>query len=333
MKPNEKRILRYTLTYAYRMSPFYHALFKRLKIDVNNVHTFEDLVKLPLTYPEDIRKNQPPVSRNFAFLSASAEDIVSINLTSGTTGVPKIIFTTKDDWKRYSKGTDIIFKAIGIEPGKDIIICTTAHTAGLKAFLCSITKGYRLLNAYTLAPHDVALLIRFLKEDMGKVTLLGLPSALVQLGNILRNKNLVMKGYVKNIISVGEPLNNSLKEKLHQLWGGEVYNVYGMVEFGGIAYECKYKEGLHILEDYIHISIRNPRDLTEPLSPSKEGVAVLTKLLKPGETTGTILINYVTNDITKIISKDSSCKCGGSTLKIAPPYPRIPRVRKGGYTA
>jgi len=225
---------------------------------------------------------------------------------------------------------NILLKGIGLERGKDILLNTIphgTHTAGFTVFQCSVNAGYSLLNIYTLTPREIATFIKILKRK-GRLTIIGLPSKLIQLGDVLKEEEI--QKYITNVITTGEHINNNLFKRLSEVWGRNIFNVYGMVEFGCIAYECRYQNGLHVLEENIYIDIRDPYDLTRSLPSGKEGVIVATKLLKPGEDTGSILINYVTNDISKIISRDCHCRCGNFGTKISPPYPRIQRLDKGG---
>jgi len=95
--------VRYTIRYAAEHSPFYHAWFRKHRIDPASVETHQDLIKLPLISGSTIRENQPPVTKEFMFRSVEWSDVFTIHETSGTSGIPKSFFLTWEDWLRYAE--------------------------------------------------------------------------------------------------------------------------------------------------------------------------------------------------------------------------------------
>ena len=78
----------------------------------------------------------------------------------------------------------------------------------------------------------------------------------------------------------------------------------------GVAFECKYKNGMHLWEDHFLVEIIDP-DTGEVLDEGQEGELVITSLRREAMP----LIRYRTRDITKIIP--GSCKCGRSHRRIS----------------
>ena len=86
--------------------------------------------------------------------------------------------------------------------------------------------------------------------------------------------------------------------------------MFGMSEmFGPMAGECKNKNGLHYLNQYLMIEIVDPKT-GEPVDEGKPGVAVYTTLWSKGFP----LLRYWTDDV--MVLTTEKCSCGS-------PYPRL----------
>ena len=78
----------------------------------------------------------------------------------------------------------------------------------------------------------------------------------------------------------------------------------------GVAFECSYKNGMHLWEDHFFAEIINP-ETGEVLEDGQEGELVLTSLRREAMP----LIRYRTRDITKIIT--GLCECGRTHRRIS----------------
>jgi phenylacetate-coenzyme A ligase PaaK-like adenylate-forming protein len=95
-----------------------------------------------------------------------------------------------------------------------------------------------------------------------------------------------------------------------------VYNNYGSTE-GTMCGECHAQVGLHVPEDLVHLDVYNPA-LDSFVEDGECGRIVLTTLLPLGGKTGTLLLNYDTEDTTAVLSRDQ-CPCGRTHLRIMLP--------------
>ncbi|HON07976.1 MAG TPA: phenylacetate--CoA ligase, partial [Verrucomicrobiota bacterium] len=102
-----------------------------------------------------------------------------------------------------------------------------------------------------------------------------------------------------------EPHTEETRQKIENLLGIDAYNSYGLSEMNGpgVAFECIYKNGMHIWEDNFLVEIIDPAT-GEPLPEGEKGELVLTTLNREAMP----LIRYRTRDITSIIPEP--CKCG-----------------------
>jgi phenylacetate-CoA ligase len=109
-----------------------------------------------------------------------------------------------------------------------------------------------------------------------------------------------------------EPYSEETRKKIEYLFGIDVYNSYGLTEMNGpgVAFECPYKNGMHLWEDHFLVEIIDP-ETGEVLDEGREGELVITSLRREAMP----LIRYRTRDITKIIS--DTCACGRTHRRIS----------------
>jgi len=91
--------LKWTVNHAYHESEFYRKSFDKGGIRPEDIQSLKDLVNLPFTTAEDLRKGYP-----FPLRSVPFKDIVRIHASSGTTGKRKVLCYTQkdiDDWADF----------------------------------------------------------------------------------------------------------------------------------------------------------------------------------------------------------------------------------------
>ena len=83
--------------------PFYKKRFAEIGICLKDLHSLDDIQKLPFTIKQDLREGYP-----FGFFAVPLRDVVRIHTTSGTTGKPTVVGYTKNDLstgRNSSQGT------------------------------------------------------------------------------------------------------------------------------------------------------------------------------------------------------------------------------------
>jgi coenzyme F390 synthetase len=121
---------------------------------------------------------------------------------------------------------------------------------------------------------------------------------------------------IQKLIAGGESFAEESRAYVEELWDVPVYNIYGSTE-GTMCGECSRKAGLHVPEDMVHLDLYDPR-LENFVDDGECGRIVLTTLLSEGERTGTLLLNYDTEDTSTVVSRDK-CTCGRTHLRILNP--------------
>lgn len=113
----------------------------------------------------------------------------------------------------------------------------------------------------------------------------------------------------------GEGTSEKMRKELNKIWDNKVLFTqnYGMSELNGpgIAGECEYLNGMHIMEDHFLAEIIDPKT-EEVLPPGSEGELVITCLTKEAIP----LIRYRTRDITTLHYE--KCECGRTTVRMEP---------------
>jgi phenylacetate-coenzyme A ligase PaaK-like adenylate-forming protein len=316
--------LRYTIKYAYKYSPFYHELFKLNSILPDDIKNVDDLKRIPIVDSNTIKQNQPPTINEFKFLSASISDIQTIHETGGTTGIGKSLFYTKDDWKRMAIKSARAIKAMN--PTKhDLILNCIGHGVGSSTFMA--IEGAKLVGVPIITAAFSPFPPRYQLIEKYKPTILHhIFSMAKRLAMEMKETGMSPENSsIKKLWVAGEMMSKKMKIHLEKLWNAELFNLYGSTEAGAIAFECQEHIGLHVNEDSVLISARDPSH-PEEIVENENGLCIITNLLEPNSNTGNVLINFNTEDIVKII-ETKKCGCGNPFIQIDYPYRKIDLIQ------
>ena len=308
----EERI-KYTVEYAYKYSPFYKKWFKENRINISDIKSHEDLRELPIITSKTLREKQPPETENFEFKCVDWDEIYTIHETSGTSGMPKSFFLTWDDWNRYAEKYARSFVSQGFGRGDRVVVCASY---GMNVGANTMTLAAQKIEMAIIPEGKCTFPVRIIKNYQ--------PTGIV--GSIFKFLHLVKRmeaegippqeSSIKHLIAGGESFAEESRAYLEEIWGVPVYNTYGSTE-GTMCGECYVKAGLHVPEDLVHLDVYNPQ-LKDFVDDGECGRIVLTTLLPAGQKTGTLLLNYDTEDTTVVLSREK-CKCGRTHMRILNP--------------
>ena len=85
------RLIRMVET-AYNRVPFYRQKLNEMGLTPADIHTIDDLEKLPFTVKDDLRDNYP-----YGLFAVEPRELVRIHASSGTTGKPTVVGYTAND--------------------------------------------------------------------------------------------------------------------------------------------------------------------------------------------------------------------------------------------
>jgi len=83
---------------VYNNVAFYRKKMDDMNVKPSDIHSIDDIVKLPFTYKTDLRDHYP-----FGLFAVPMKDIVRIHASSGTTGKPTTVGYTKNDIENWSE--------------------------------------------------------------------------------------------------------------------------------------------------------------------------------------------------------------------------------------
>lgn len=305
--------IRYTVNYAVENSPFYRKWFKEHKISPSEINEHDDLRELPIISGKTVREMQPPETKEFEFKCAQWNEVFTIHETSGTSGTPKSFFLTWDDWNRYAEKYARSFVSQNFGTGDRVVVCASY---GMNVGANTMTLAAQKIGMAIIPEGKCTFPVRII-NNYQPTGIVGSVFKLIRLARRMKKEGLdPQESSINRLIAGGESFAEESRAYVEKLWDVPVYNTYGSTE-GTMCGECHEKVGLHVPEDLVHLDVYHPQ-LENFVEEGECGRIVLTTLLPPGGNTGTLLLNYDTEDTTVVLSRDK-CPCGRTHMRIMNP--------------
>lgn len=281
-------------------SPVFYS--KKLS-DIHQLDDYESFCTVPFTYKSEIR-NTTIEERT----TTKPENIYGVFSSSGTTGAKTFYIYNCNDKKVHEEFVKTFYTELGVT-AKDIGGVMAPVDTGVMAHTMMwqfTTMGAGYVNCPAPSPENMI-------DTVTKVpvTIIATrPSIASAVGYNPLMQQMAQKSSVNKLLMGGGFLSNERRKLLEKSWGAECYNMFGMSEmFGPMAGECRQKNGLHYLNQYLMIEIIDP-ETGNPVEDGQPGVAVYTTLWDKGFP----LLRYWTDDI--MIVTNEPCDCGSC-------YPRL----------
>lgn len=306
----QNKSLQEALRYLEANSAFYQRMFKDNGIDIGQIQTTEDLVKLPFTEKKDLQLH------NSEFLCVPTEKIVDYVTTSGTLGDPVTFGCTDSDLERLAYNEMKSFSCAGIRPGNIIQLMTTLDKrfmAGLAYFLGIRKLGASIIRVGNGMPELQWDTINRLEPD----TIMCVPSFILRLIEYAEKNGIDYRNSsIKRIIGIGEGLRdqdfnlNLLGKRIKEKWNVDLFATYSSTEMGATFSECPYGCGGHVHPELIIVEIIGEDN--QPVADGEVGEVVITTL----GVEGMPLLRFRTGDISsKIVDQ---CACGRNSYRLTP---------------
>ena len=299
LKAHQLRGLQWTVSHVYKGSGFYKKLLDDAGVGPEDIHSLDDIQRLPFTSAEDLRNGYP-----FPLLSVPESQVVRIHASSGTTGKRKVLSYTRkdvDDWGHFFARCYEMAE-LSPEDRVQIAVGYGVWTAGVGFQLGCERFG---AMALPIGPGNIDMQCQFLVDLQSTVMCCTASMALLMAEEIER-RNLKDKIALKKMIFGSERSSHSMRQRIKTLLGLEdMFDIPGMTElYGpGTGLECSRHEGIHYWADYYLLEILDP-DTLQPVPEGEVGEMVVTSLCKEAAP----LIRYRTRDLTRLIS--TPCSCG-----------------------
>ena len=270
------------------------------------IRSMADLYKIPFTTKNDLRESYP-----YGMLAVAKNEVVRMHASSGTTGTPTVIYMTADD---LAACTDLSSRSVVCTGCSNEDVFQNMMTYGLFTGGLVLHYGAENLGMMVIPASSGNTLRQFkMMKDFGTTTVHATPSYLLHIYSKMEESGVSLNELKFKKAFIGaEPHSEDIRKKIENLYGIDAYNSYGLSEMNGpgVAFECVYKQGMHVWEDAYIAEVVDPETL-EPLPDGEEGELVLTILNRKAMP----LLRYRTRDLTRIIPGE--CACGRKHRRIA----------------
>jgi phenylacetate-coenzyme A ligase PaaK-like adenylate-forming protein len=300
------KTLNETLHLAIQKSRFYQG---RLGQGFTSLTSLNDLAAIPFTTADDLRKNGLQM---LCVSQGEIRRIVTLD-TTGTTGLPKRIYFTKEDQE-----LTVDFFHVGMSTltgrGDRVLILLPCERPGSVGDL--LATGLERLGAHPIR-HGIVRNVNETLEVMRNERVDGFVGIPLQALWLAQHSQGI---HLKSVLLSTDYVPDAILRTLESAWGCTIYNHYGMTEMGlGGGVECQARRGYHLREADMFFEIVDPAT-GGPVAEGETGEVVFTTLTRRGMP----LIRYRTGDLSRFIP--GACPCGTSLRTLE----RI-RTRASGF--
>ncbi len=299
-----------TVKRVYENVEFYRKKMDEVGVKPEDIHSVEDLHKLPFLTKDDLRDAYP-----YGLLAAPLSDCVRIQSTSGTTGRRVVAFYTQHDLDLWE---DCCARAIMAAGGTNEDVVHVCYGYGLFTGGPGLNGGSHKVGSLTLpmSSGNTERQIQFMC-DLGSTILCCTPSYAAYLAESIWERGLQDKIKLKAGIFGAEAWMEEMRHDIEEKLGITAFDIYGLTEISGpgVSFECSEQTGMHINEDHFIAEVINPKT-GEVLPDGEKGELVFTSITKEAFP----LIRYRTRDI--CILSHKKCSCGRTHVKMTKPLGR-----------
>lgn len=285
---------------VYEKIPFYKESFDAAGVKPEDIHSLNDITKLPFTIKQDLRDAYP-----YKMFAVPQSEVVRIHCSSGTTGTATVVGYTKHDLEVWGDCFARFLYAADCDKNATIQIAYGygLFTGGLGAHTGGETAGCTVLPIST---GNTKRQVR-LMHDFNVDCLCCTPSYALNIADVAYEEgfNPADDFKIHSAILGAEPCSEGMRKEIERKLGVRVHDIYGLSEVmgPGVACECEKQNGLHVCEDHFIIEVVDPKTL-QPVPDGEWGEVVFTTLSKDCSP----LIRYRTRDISRIL--EGECECG-----------------------
>jgi len=299
-----ERLVR-TVKRVYHNIPGYRAKMQETGLLPGDIHSTEDLHRLPFTDKSDLRDSYP-----FGMFTVPMSEIVRLHASSGTTGKPTVVGYTRNDLQMWS---EVVTRALCMAGVYKNDIVQVAYGYGLFTGGLGLHYGTENLGA-TVIPISGGNTKKQIQlmQDFGSSVIACTPSYALFLAEVMAEMGIDPESLNLRVGIFGaEPWSENMRLEIENKLKLKAIDIYGLSEVvgPGVSCECEYQVGMHINEDHFIPEIIDPNTL-EPLAPGELGELVFSTVTKEGMP----LLRYRTRDLTRLIY--DKCQCGRTLVRM-----------------
>ena len=307
----QSRKLRAIVNFAFRTVPFYHKLYKNKGVDIHNITDAESINKLPIITKQDLRNSSIKERTSVGINSRS----YFLRTTSGTTGPP---ITFLDDLR--SKCYFELLKsrrywAIGVRPFHKVawvspqvvndVASSNFHWTPNNVPWRIIRRTVRAIRMLNLSNPNMYNIVEFLSQWKPQY----ISASPFHFKTLIRLSEKVGQALsIKAAFTRWEVLEDQTRKYISDSLHTDVFDSYGALEAGNIAWECPTHSGYHINAESVVLEIL--RD-GEPVSSNEPGEVYVTTLWRKTMP----MIRYYLGDVVTPLGDECPCGRGLPLLK------------------
>ncbi len=290
--------------------PYYRQKMEEKGVTIDDIHSMDDLHKLPFLTKADLRDAYP-----YGLMGKPLSECVRIQSTSGTTGKRVVAFYTQHDIDLWE---DCCARAIVAAGGTKEDVCHVCYGYGLFTGGPGLNGGSHKVGCLTLpmSSGNTDRQLQFM-TDLGSTILCCTPSYAAYLAESIHERGIQDQIKLKAGIFGAEAWSEDMRHDIENKLGIKAYDIYGLTETSGpgVSFECSEQTGMHINEDHFIAEIIDP-ETGEVLPEGSKGELVFTAITKEAFP----LLRYRTRDICVLSRK--KCSCGRTHVKMSKPMGR-----------
>jgi phenylacetate-CoA ligase len=304
------------LEHAGQQVPYYRDLFRDLGFDPRGVRSLEDLQALPVLSRQTVQAQDKRLLAD----NAPAHSVRRF-LTGGTTGVVLQGWQDPSYFQHAEAAAWMSDMAAGRRIGTRTAYLWGEHRDN------SPYQGWRglarrwLRNEYFFNNHYFSdgrmLQVHDALQAIGPGVLVAWASSAARLASFLEREGLRPRYPRLAVIASGDVLDPEMRAAIQRVFPTPIFDRYGSVEVGLIAYECQEHSGLHLNLSNVYLECLGPDVYSRP------GEVIITQLRNYAMP----LIRYQVDDLAVLARQ--TCTCG----RDAPMLERVAGRRIAAFVA
>lgn len=270
-------------------SLFYRRLLEKAGVTEDDLHSLEDIAKLPFTFPADL------AGTSYSLLCTSQGEVEKpvTFYSSGSTGTKKRIFFSMADIQKIldflPRGMNTV---IGRDEARVLVFLQNSQGRGIGSILAQSLNAFGMQGWTADLQDSTDDILRATVEHKINVWF-GDAITIYRATRVLEKQADLHSLGMQCIFITMSNIPQSMIDYLHSAWGCRVSTHYGLTESGwGLAVDCDVCPGYHYDElDHI-VEVVDP-ETGGPVPEGREGEVVLTNISRDCMP----LIRYRTGDI------------------------------------
>ncbi len=226
--------------------------------------------------------------------------------TNGSTGTPFKLYHNIHKRNRHSADNLYYAEKGGYELGDKLYLLRALHKKDSKSLLRFFKQNFKAYGILNYSDNDLKKLLNDFMKGSSEKCIVCFASMCEIIVNYLDSNNIApfKEKYIKSIVTDGDALSKSTKDKMEKYFGIPVYARYGNMECGVMAQQGLpngYQYNLNRASYYFEIL--NIKD-DKPVKPGEIGRIVVTDLFNYSMP----LIRYDTGDMARLAFNNSGSK-------------------------